>query len=173
MTIASPQALEPAGVAPDASEIRRGVMHLSRRLRVARGSGALSSSKLSLLSHLARRGAMTPGQLAAAESLRPQSLTRLLAELEDEQLLSRTPHPEDGRQSLVAVTDAGRAALAHDVAGRDAWLSEALLRLTPAERDILAVAGRLMEFLADLPDMLDAANEAAKPEPAPPVGGGT
>jgi DNA-binding MarR family transcriptional regulator len=168
MTLASPEKAFP----PDVSEIRRGVMHLSRRLRVSRTGGGLSSNKLIALSHLGRRGPMTPGQLATADSLRPQSLTRLLAELEQEQLITRSAHPDDGRQSLVDITERGRTAVRNDVAERDAWLADALLRLTPAERDILGVAGRLMEFLADQPDVLHAATEAAKPEVVPAVGGG-
>jgi DNA-binding MarR family transcriptional regulator len=156
----------------EVADLRRGTMHLARRLRVARGPGALNSSKLSLLGHLSRRGPMTPGQLAAAESLRPQSLTRLLAELEDEGNVVRHPDQADRRQYLVTVTERGLDALARDVATRDAWLAGAMTGLTQAECDILAVAGRLMELLADGHDLLDPDESSGKPEPTPPAGGG-
>jgi DNA-binding MarR family transcriptional regulator len=158
--------------ADEVADLRRGTMHLARRLRVARGPGALNSSKLSLLSHLARHGPMTPGQLASAESLRPQSLTRLLAELEDEGNVVRHPDQSDRRQSLITVTGPGLDAMARDVATRDAWLAGAMTGLTQAERDILAVAGRLMELLADGRDLLDESGSSGKPEPSLPAGGG-
>jgi DNA-binding MarR family transcriptional regulator len=135
----------------DVAAVRRGVMHLSRRLRAARGPGALSPSKLSVLSHLASRGAMTPGQLAGVEFQQPQSMTRLLAALEDDGLVERQQKADDRRQFLISVSDDGRRALGADVARRDHWLAEAMATLTGAERDILLVAGRLMESLADLP----------------------
>jgi DNA-binding MarR family transcriptional regulator len=125
-------------------------MHLSRRLRMARGSEALSSNKLSVLSHLARRGAMTPGQLAATEFQQPQSLTRLLADLEQDGLVAREQSAQDRRQFLISITAKGSEALSADMARRDEWLTEAMAGLTTAERDILVVAGRLMESLADL-----------------------
>ena len=165
----SPSPLRPSDQVAD---LRRGTMHLARRLRVARGPGALNPSTLSLLSHLARRGPMTPGQLASAEFLRPQSLTRLLADLEAEGYVVRAPDPDDGRQYLVTIARAGRDAMARDVASRDAWLAGAMTGLTRAERDILAVAGRLMDLLADGLDLHEGPELSGKPEPAVPAGGG-
>jgi DNA-binding MarR family transcriptional regulator len=109
----------------------------------------MSSGKVGVLGHLVRRGPQTPGQLAAAEFLQPQSLSRLLAELNDSGLVTRADHPEDGRQSLISVTAAGRRALAADMGSRDEWLEQAMLSLSQAERDILAVAAGLMERMAD------------------------
>jgi DNA-binding MarR family transcriptional regulator len=156
----------------EVADLRRGTMHLARRLRMARGPNALNSSTLSLLGHLARRGPMTPGQLATAEFLRPQSLTRLLADLEADGYVVRTPDPDDGRQYLVTIARAGRDAMARDVATRDAWLAGAMTGLTQAERDILAVAGRLMDLLADGLDLHAELEPSGKPEPAVPTGGG-
>jgi DNA-binding MarR family transcriptional regulator len=167
-----PDATDASRPADAVSDIRRGVMHLARRLRVARGPEALNSSKLSVLSHLANRGPMTPGQLASAEFLRPQSLTRLLAELEAEGHVVRTPDQQDRRQYLVSLSPDGLMALGRDMATRDAWLRQAMTGLTVAEREILSVAGRLMDLLADSVDLLDGPGASGKPEVSLPVGGG-
>ena len=92
---------------------------------------------------------MTPGHLAHAEFVQPQSLTRVLTELTESGLISRSVHPDDGRQSLIALTEAGRRALSGDMRSRDEWLQEAMSALTQTERDLLAVAAALMERMAD------------------------
>jgi DNA-binding MarR family transcriptional regulator len=132
-----------------AAEIRRGANRLSRRLRAERSSDALSVNKLSVLSHLYRNGPTTPGRLAAAEHQRPQSLTRVFAELEQAGLIARSGSSRDGRQAVLTLTAAGLRALADDMAERDAWLAAALAGLSETERELLRLAARLMDRLAD------------------------
>jgi DNA-binding MarR family transcriptional regulator len=132
--------------------VRRGLMRLGRRLRQERPPASLSPNQLGVLSHLHRHGPATPGEVAAAERQRPQSLTRAFAELQAEGLIVRSQDRADRRQSVLAVTPAGRAALARDVAGRDDWLASALGTLTETEREVLRLAGALMERLALLDD---------------------
>ncbi|MGW3120395.1 MarR family winged helix-turn-helix transcriptional regulator [Streptomyces sp. NPDC001107] len=133
----------------EAARIRRGVMRLNRRLRQERGDGSLSANQLLVLGHLHRHGAATPGEVAAAERQRPQSLTRVFAELEAEGLIAREPGTVDRRQSVLSLTEAGRRALERDMAERDAWLSGALASLSPTEQGVLELAAALMERLAD------------------------
>ncbi|MEU3336250.1 MarR family winged helix-turn-helix transcriptional regulator [Streptomyces sp. NPDC002144] len=133
----------------DAARIRRGVIRLNRRLRQERGDGSLSPNQLSVLGHLHRRGPSTPGEVAAAERQRPQSLTRVFAELETEGLILRAPDPTDRRQSVLSLTEAGRLAVEDDMAQRDAWLSRALGTLGETERGVLALAAEVMERLAN------------------------
>ena len=133
----------------EAARIRRGVVRLNRRLRQERGDGRLSANQLYVLGHLHRRGSATPGEVAAAERQRPQSLTRVFAELEAEGLIAREPGTVDRRQSVLSLTEAGRRALERDMAERDAWLSGALTSLSPTERGVLELAAALMERLAD------------------------
>jgi DNA-binding MarR family transcriptional regulator len=149
-----PLAPGPAEPAPDvrgaAVALRRGVVSLGRRLRAERAGGGLTALELSVLGHLRRRGPMTPGELAAAEQLQPQSLTRTLASLQAQQLTSREADQRDGRRSLLAITDSGLAALASDMQRRDSWLAEMMAEtLTHAERELLRLAGELMERLPD------------------------
>ncbi|HEY7012248.1 MAG TPA: MarR family transcriptional regulator [Streptosporangiaceae bacterium] len=106
--------------------------------------------ELAILAHLSRRGPMAPGELAAAERLQPQSLTRALGRLERDGLAVREPDREDRRRSRLAVTAAGRAALSRDMGQRDAWLAAAMgQQLTGAERGLLRLAGELMDRLAE------------------------
>jgi DNA-binding MarR family transcriptional regulator len=141
-----------------ATAVRRGTTRLARRLRMERPEtrpteAELSNLALSVLAHLHQRGPMTPGALAAAERLQPQSLTRTLAGLEREHLVSRRSDGQDGRRSLLALTEAGAQALVRDMRQRDDWLAAAMAReLTRTERELLRLAGDLMERLAESAD---------------------
>ena len=132
-----------------ASEIRRAANRLTRRLRTERSADALSTNKLAVLSHLYRNGPTTAGRIATVEHQRPQSLTRVFAELERAGLIARMSSPQDRRQSVLELTATGLRALADDMAERDAWLAAALGELSEAERQLLRIAAGLMDRLAD------------------------
>jgi DNA-binding MarR family transcriptional regulator len=133
-----------------ATAVRQGTTRLARRLRIERPETSQTALELGILAHLHRRGPMTPGALAAAERVQPQSLTRTLASLERQHLAVRQPDDQDHRRSLLAITDAGRQALATDMRQRDAWLAGAMARqLTRAEQELLRIAGGLLDRLAD------------------------
>ncbi|WBO63664.1 MarR family winged helix-turn-helix transcriptional regulator [Streptomyces camelliae] len=140
----------------EAARLRRAVVRLNRRLRQERGEGGLSPNQLAVLGHLHRYGPATPGEIAAAERQRPQSLTRVYAELEDEGLISRERGTDDRRQSVLSLTEPGRRALERDMAERDAWLAQALGTLGETERGVLTLAAAVMERLGSLePDAED------------------
>lgn len=143
-----PAAPEPA---PElVSQIRRGASRLARRLRLERPVESLSPTKIAVLAHIRRWGAATPGEIAWAERLQPQSLTRTFAELETDGLITRERDEQDRRQYVLELTPAGLLAVAEDMRARDAWLSEALLaELTETERQVLYLAGVLMDRLSD------------------------
>lgn len=153
-----------------AAEIRRGATRLSRRLRAERPADALSVNKLSVLSHLYRDGPTTPGRLASAEHQRPQSLTRVFAELEQDGLIFRGESAEDRRRSVLDLTAAGLRALGQDMAHRDAWLAAALADLSETEREVLRIAGNLMDRLADADPMPSRAAPGPVRAPMPEVG---
>ncbi|MER5448843.1 MarR family transcriptional regulator [Streptomyces sp. NPDC002766] len=133
----------------EAARVRRGVLRFNRRLRQERGDGSLSPNQLSVLGHLHRHGPSTPGEVAAAERQRPQSLTRVFAELEAEGLVVREPGTTDRRRSVLSLTEEGSRALERDMAERDAWLALALRTLSETERGVLALAAGVMERLAN------------------------
>lgn len=145
-----------AGAGTDAAvSVRRGVISLARRLRLERNAASLTALELAVLGHLNRRGAMTPGDLATAERVQPQSLTRTLAALESAGLVTRQPDPDDGRRSLLVMTESGAAALRAEMAERDIWLASALAAtLTSTEIELLRLAAPLLEQLADTETMI-------------------
>jgi DNA-binding MarR family transcriptional regulator len=119
---------------------------LVRRLRVEH---RLPLSHGTLLARLDRDGPATTSGLAATERVRPQSMAQTIAEVEGDGFVSRTPDPTDRRQVLIAITDAGKAALVEDRARREGWLAEAIAtELTPEEQDVLVRAVPLLRRLA-------------------------
>ena len=133
-----------------ASTVRRSVMSLGRRLRLERPPDGRTSLELGVLGQLHRRGPMTPGEIATAERVQPQTLTRTLTSLESAALISKAGHPRDGRMILLGLTDTGLAVLRRDMAARDSWLAAAMAgTLTGTELEILRLAAGLLERVAD------------------------
>jgi DNA-binding MarR family transcriptional regulator len=133
----------------EAAAVREGVQRLSRRLQGERSPSGLSLTKTSLLGHLVRRGDLSPGELAAADRLQPQSVTRVLAEMEHDGLVQRYEDPADKRIHRLRVTVTGRAALSADMRQRDAWLATAMADLTDQERATLVEAADILARLGE------------------------
>jgi DNA-binding MarR family transcriptional regulator len=131
-----------------ASSLRLAVMRLARRMRSERSDSSLTLSQLAALATLDRRGPLTPRELAAAERVSPPSMTRIASSLEAAGLVTRTDHPSDGRQVLLAVAPGGAALLREDRRRRDAWLAQRLRDLSPADRDVLRQAVLVLDRLA-------------------------
>lgn len=137
-------------VADTATSLRRGTMRLGRRLRLERPEPSVTGAELSVLGLLNRRGPMSAGALACAERVQPQSLTRTLSALEERGVVHRQPDPADRRRSVLSITESGRAVIHADVSQRDRWLAVAIAdQLSPAEAQLLMMAGELMERLAE------------------------
>jgi DNA-binding MarR family transcriptional regulator len=130
------------------AQIRRGSSRLARRLRLERPADSMSLTKVAVLGHLRRWGAATPGELAAAEHLQPQSLTRAIADLEAEGMLTRQRDERDRRQYVLEITPIGTLALVEEMDARDRWLAEAMRGLTETEQQVLYLAGALMDRLS-------------------------
>lgn len=92
---------------------------------------------------------MTPGALAIRERVRPPSMTRVIASLADMGFVDRAPHPIDGRQVLVSVSESGAELVKAARRVRQEWLAERLATLNRSERDILRSAADLMLALVD------------------------
>src|SRR5919198_1780294 len=109
-----------------ASRLRLAVVRLNRRLRAQRTSSSVTLTQLSALFCLYKCGPLTPGELAAKEVVQPPSMTRVIAALEEQGYVSRRPHPSDGRQSIVALTESGLGLVLADISAREAWLDKRL-----------------------------------------------
>lgn len=139
----------PAADTALASELRTTVMRLARRLRNERADTSLSLGQLAALGTLERHGPRTPGELAAHERVQPPSMTRIVAALEADGLVTRTDHPTDRRQVLVAVSEAGKALLLADRRRRDAWLARRMRDLDADDLIALREAAAVLDRLAD------------------------
>jgi DNA-binding MarR family transcriptional regulator len=129
--------------------VREGVGRLNWRMR-AEPSQAPGTLVLAVLSRLYRAGTHTPKALAEAERIQPQSLTRVLAGLQERGLITRVPDPADGRQSLLDITPAGLTSLRSYSVQREQWLAAAMAEtLSPTEQELLRLASELMLRLAD------------------------
>lgn len=131
-----------------ASELRMSVMRLARRLRVERVDTSVSITQLAALATLDRHGPLTPGELATHERVQPPSMTRVVAALETAGLVTRTDHPTDGRQVLLAPSPAGKGLLRAERRRRDAWLARQLRDLDADDIAALRRATALLERLA-------------------------
>lgn len=129
--------------------LQRSAQRLSRQLLAARGPRGLSLSKLGALGLLHRRGAHTATALATYLRIQPQSLTRMIADLERRGLIARRSDAEDRRQIQIAITEKGRKLLVADVRERQARLAHVIAAsLSPAEQTMLKVATQLIDRLA-------------------------
>lgn len=138
------------GRAALASEIRTAVARLARRLRQEGSSEDATPSQLTALATLYVVGPLTLSELAAAEKVKPPSMTRIIEGLEDRGLVVRERGGKDGRFVRVSLTDAGREAHETYRKRRDAWLCEQMKTLSPEERDVLAKAAEVMTKLVEL-----------------------
>jgi DNA-binding MarR family transcriptional regulator len=132
--------------------VRRSVTRLARRLRVERMDHGVPLSGLSVLAHLLRSGTLTATALAALEHVQPQSITRILNDLETGGLIVREPDESDRRQLRLDITSEGRALLMEDARRQDAWLAGVLMAdLTEAEQGVLRIAAQLLDRISDQP----------------------
>jgi DNA-binding MarR family transcriptional regulator len=132
-------------LAPLAIDLREVIGRLIRRMRA---ENTFPLMQAAVLGRLDRDGPQCIGELAASESVRPQSMSQTLAELEADHLISRGPDASDGRRTRVELTRQGRALLAEYRAQREGWLAQALAEFTPAERATLSEAVDLLRRLS-------------------------
>lgn len=132
-----------------AARLRLAVVRLNRRLRAQRDSESTTTlTQLAALASLYRHGPMSAGELAAKERVQPPSMTRVIAALADLGFVARSPHPTDGRQTVVSVTEAGQAYVEADISARERWLDERLAELSDEERVLLCRAAELIDRMA-------------------------
>ena len=133
-----------------ATDLRVLVGRLRRRLRDEAQPGDYSWSQISILGRLDRDGPATVSALARTEGMRPQSMGAIVATLQAAGLIVGTPHPTDGRQTLLTITDACRELMKSNRAAREDWLSRAIeSHLDLNEQHALARAVTLLERLVD------------------------
>jgi DNA-binding MarR family transcriptional regulator len=146
--MATPNTASRRGIPALAVELRHAIMRASRRIRQERSVDDVTPGQYSVLAGLDIHGPLTPREIAAHEKVQPPSMTRTITALEELGLVSRTDHPTDGRQVLVALTSEGSTVVRETRKRRDAWLAQRLAELSPDERDTLARAAEILQRMA-------------------------
>jgi DNA-binding MarR family transcriptional regulator len=130
-----------------ADRLHSAAIHLLRRVRkqdVATGEGP---ARLSALSVLVFGGPKTLGELAAAEQVKPPTMSRIVAGLARSRLIEVTPDPHDARRMRIRATAKGTRLLQKGREMRIAYLASHLDRLAP---DDLTKLGDAVEILRKL-----------------------
>jgi DNA-binding MarR family transcriptional regulator len=131
------------------NEFGQAIRLLVRRLRATGAEQGLSWTEASVLGRLASNGPVTTADLARAEGVKPQSMRVTVATLEGMGLVGRKPHPTDGRQVNIELTDEGAATRASALKAKQAWLSEAVARLDEEQRETLFRAGAIIKHMVE------------------------
>ena len=119
-------------------------IHLLRRLRREDVKAGLTGPRLSALSVVVFGGPITLGDLAAAEQVKPPTMTRLVRALESEGLVRREADPQDGRIVRLRATTKGVNLLSAGRARRVHKLSEPLASLTAEEQRVMQNAAEIL-----------------------------
>ena len=90
-------------------------------------------------------GARTLGEMAAAEQVRPPTMSKLVSEMERADLVRRRGDPSDARVVRLEMTAKGRRVLAKGRELRIADIERRVRSLSASERDALAMAVPLIE----------------------------
>jgi DNA-binding MarR family transcriptional regulator len=119
-------------------------IHLLRRLRTQDAASGLTGPRLSALSVIVFGGPVTLGELAAAEQVRPPTMTHIVRALERQRLVRREPDPADRRVVRLQPTARGRTLLVEGRRRRVEKLAERVGELAPGERHALAAGADVL-----------------------------
>jgi DNA-binding MarR family transcriptional regulator len=132
-----------------ADQLHSAAIHLLRQLRREDDASGLSAPRLSALSVVVFGGPATLGQLAAAEQVRPPTMTRLVTGLEQEGLVRRVVDTFDARLTYIHATPKGRKILLEGRARRVQTLKAAVAKLPDAHVAQLERGVHLLRALID------------------------
>src|SRR5437870_5396299 len=135
-----------------ANRLHSAAIHLLRRARRVDAESQLPAPQLSALSVIVYAGPITLGALAAAEQVRPPTMTRLVAAMEEAGLVRRETDAADRRVVRMSATATGRRILE---AGRDrriAAIAEDLRQLSAADLRAIERALDAIEQVAGKPN---------------------
>jgi len=142
-----PLAIDNPAVLVLSDRLHSAAIHLLRLVRkqdVATGEGP---ARLSALSVLVFGGAKTLGELAAAEQVKPPTMSRIVAGLARSRLITITDDAHDARRMQIRATAKGTRLLQKGRQLRIAYLASHMRTLTPEE---LVKLGEGVEILQRL-----------------------
>jgi DNA-binding MarR family transcriptional regulator len=122
--------------------IHSAAIHLLRHVARHDPASGLTRSRLSALSVVVHAGPLGLNELAAAEQVRPPTMTKIVYALEDAGLVEKRWH---GRSVRLSATARGRKVLEQARRRRLAQLARRLRQLAPREVATVAEAAELIE----------------------------
>ncbi|NMH77703.1 MarR family winged helix-turn-helix transcriptional regulator [Pseudonocardia xinjiangensis] len=129
-----------------AARLRLVVGRLHRRIRID-GRESIPPLQLSALVTVEQHGPLRLSELARREAVTAPTMSRVLASLDDQGLVIRTPDPNDARGVRIVLSDKGAARLAEVRSHRTALVARRLARLDVEQRHILDAAMPALEAL--------------------------
>jgi DNA-binding MarR family transcriptional regulator len=130
-----------------ADRLHSAAIHLLRRVRKQDAATGEGPARLSALSVLVFGGPMTLGQLAAAEQVKPPTMSRIVTGLEDSRLAERLADSKDARRVRIRATVNGERLLHQGRRRRIEYLAGHLDGLSREEMATLQEAVGLLERL--------------------------
>jgi len=135
-----------------ADRLHSAAIHLLRRLRKQDAASGVGPAQLSALSVLVFAGPKTLGELAAAEQVKPPTMSRVVAGLKRSHLIEITRDSRDARRMHIRATAKGALLLQQGRERRVEYLAQHLGSLTTSElTQLSAVAGILERLLRNWP----------------------
>ena len=128
-----------------ADRFHSAAIHALRHVRREDPATGVPPAQLSALSVLVFGGPRTLGELAAAEQVRPPTMTRIVQGLEADGLVRRTRDSRDGRVHRLQATAKGRRVMQQGRERRVGNLAALLDRLSPRDVDSVLEAAELVE----------------------------
>ena len=113
-----------------ADRLHSAAIHLLRKLRSVDSASNLSAPRLSALSVIVYAGPITMGELAAAEQVRPATISRLVKDLEKQGLVARRMDEADEPVQRVTATPQGQKLLHEGRLRRVSLLGGEIAKLT-------------------------------------------
>jgi DNA-binding MarR family transcriptional regulator len=133
-----------------AAELRTTFGQLKRKLRQHGGMNDFTSSQIAVLLRLEKDGPATVSSLARAEGMRPQSMSAVIAPLEEMRFVAGIADPNDGRKTLMSLTKACKKWIEDGRAARQDWLAQAIQqKLSPQEQKKLSSAIHLLAQIVE------------------------
>ena len=146
----------PKRASPDrvdvANRLHSAAIHLLRRARRVDAESHLPAPQLSALSVIVYGGPLTLGALAGAEQVRPPTMTKLVAAMEEAGLVSRATDAADRRVVRISATRLGKRILEEGRDRRIAVIAESLADLPDAAVADIAAALDAIEQVAGTPN---------------------
>ena len=97
----------------------------------------LRPADFSVLSLIAHNPGLTSRQLCSTLNIQPPNLVGMINQLQKRELITRRPHPRDGRAMGLHLTPAGKKMIAQAEATATELEADATARLSAAERKTL------------------------------------